>query len=379
MLEVLSDENRRPFEKIILHMNKFNFIPNDTIYELILNICDKYNYPSLLKNYTDDIVLSKNFILSGRNFTKYIHILSMFKETEEYVINLVESSYSDFKLPIKSEFYEYLIFKSILQGEYKKVHSYLDSLNKRYLSDYPNEKARNIETYNGNLYLINSLIEIIVDIKQNYESPNNDYQGISLNDSEINKITIDLIQSCKVSNKSWYLDEKLIKFIYNFYSKINFNIEELKNLLDDLSKNPKIESSFGKELISGMFKNIFEKFLFFMKKNNELDVRKSLNMLTNLLRFNSSKLTPENKEAMYKEENIRKIISFLRENLSNENKEALKQFIKDSLEMKKTDYSFIDTELIRRLAYLVYDDSKLISNIFEESSHRFVNKRNLEN
>ena len=360
-------------------MNNNNFIPNDTLYELILNICDKYHYPSLLKNFTDDIVLNKNFILSGKNFTKYIHILSMFKETEEYVINLVESSYTDFKLPIKSEFYEYLIFKSILQVEYKKIHSYIDSLKKRYLSDYPNEKARNLEIYQGSLYLISSLVEIIDDVKQYDKSIQNIYQGVSLNESEITKIITDLINSCKQSNISWYLDQKFIKLIYVFYSKINFNLEELKDLLDNISKNPKLESSFVKELINGMFKNIFEKFLSLIKINKELEVRKSLNILTNQLRFNASKLTPENREVMYKEENIRKIINFIRENPSNDNKEFLKQFIKDSLEIKKMGHTIsMDTDIMRRLAYIVYEDGKLISNIFEETNPRFVN-RNIEN
>jgi len=360
-------------------MNKYNFIPNDTLYEMILNICDKYNYPSLVKNYTDDIVLNKNFILSGKNFTKYIHILSMFKETEEYVINLVESSFTDFKLPIKSEFYEYLIFRGILQGEYKKINSYLDSLKKRYLSDYPNEKARNTEIYAGNIYIINSLIEIFNDIKQNNESNKNDFEGLSLNETEINKIMSDLIESCKDSNKFCNLDQKFVRSIFIFYSKINFNLEELSNLLDDITKNPKIDSSFSKELIDGMFKNIFENFLTFIKKNKEYEVRKSLNLLTNLLKFNSSKLTAENKDVIYKEENLRKIMSFIRENSSNENKEFLKQFIEDSLEIKKMEYvSSIDTDILRRLAYLVYEDGKQVSNIFEANFPRFSKNRNIE-
>ena len=376
-MELLNKENRRAFEKIINQMNKYDFSPNDTIYELILNICDKYHYPYLLKNYTDDIVLNKNFILSGKNFTKYIHILSMFKETEEYVINLVESSYTDFKLPIKSEYYEYLIFKSILQGEYKKINSHIESLFKRYLSDFPTEKIKNSETYSGNIYLINSLEDIIEDFKQNEEYRSNLHQGVSLNEAEINKIINELIQSCKEVNKTWYQDEKFIKLIYIFYSKINFNHEELRNLLDEIVNNPKIDSTFIKEIVNGMYKNTFDKFLLLIKQNKEMEVRKSIYLLTNILKNNSSKLISENKDICFKVENIRKIINFIRDNPTIENKEAFKNFIKDSLEIKKlSNINFIDIDEIRRLAYIVYEDRRQVSNLFEENNPRFVNNRN---
>lgn len=351
-------------------MNTFNFTPNDTIYELILNICDKYNYPSFLKNYTDDIVLNKNFILSGKNFTKYIHVLSMFKETEEYIINLVESSYTDFKLPIKSEFYEYLIFKGILEGEYKKIHSYVDSLKKRYITDYPNEKLRNSEIYSGNLYLINSLIEIIQDHKMIDYSKYNNYHSISLNEKEINKIITDLIQSCKEANKLWYLDEKFLRSQYVFYSNINFNQDDLQNLLDNISKNHKFDLGLTKEITNGVFRNISDYLFSCFKQNKEIDIRKSINILINLLKSKESYLTTENKELIYKEENLRKIIQFFKENPSNENKDILKQFIKDSLEFKKLGNYAVDNENIRRLAYLVYEDGKQVSSLLSESYPR---------
>ena len=113
-------------------MNKFDFVPNDNIYELILNICDKFNYASLLKNITDDYVINKNFVLSKNNYTWYIKILSNYRETEEYVINLIEASLSDLKIPINAEFYEMLILRWILENKIENIKESLENLSKRY-------------------------------------------------------------------------------------------------------------------------------------------------------------------------------------------------------------------------------------------------------
>lgn len=375
-MEVLNKENRRAFEKIISHMNKYNFIPNDNLFELILNICDKYYYPSLLKNFTDELVLNKNFILSGKNFTKYIHVLSLFKETEEYIVNLVESSYSDFKLPVKSEFYEYLILNSILNGEYKKIHLYIESLNKRYLTDYPNERIRNSEIFAGNMNLINSLVEIYNDFKQNEDYRLNYNESLNLNENELNKIFNSLIQSCKGANKSWFSDERFLKLLYSINSKINFNLEEVKSLTDNLFKNIKIESKVNDEIINGILINTIDHLISFIKKNKEEEVRKILYFITNLLKNNSSKFTPQNKDLLYREENIKKLIDFIRENPTMDNKEALKNFVKDSFEIKRLgNIDLKELDLIRKLAYLVFEDGRQISDIFMENKERLSNRR----
>jgi len=214
-------------------MDRYNFIPSDTIYEMILNISDKYNYPSLLKNITDNLVINKNFILSANCFTKYIHILSMFKETEEYVMNLIDSSFSDFKLPIKAEFYDYLIFRSILESEIQKIKTFIDTLNKRYAIDYTNEKTKKSENHKGNLFLIESIINAIKDLNSTNKDSKYNYESININFEELYKVVNDLIKSSKEENNSWMFDEKFLKITCNYYSSLCFNPDELKILLDE--------------------------------------------------------------------------------------------------------------------------------------------------
>jgi len=350
-------------------MNRYNFMPNDIIYELILNICDKYNYPSLLKNITDDLVIKRNFILSGKNFIKYIQILSMFSETYDYVINLIDSSFTDFKLQIKSEFYEYLIFRSILDKEYEKIKTYLETLNKRYISDYTNEKIRNNEIYRGNVHLINSFIDILNDYNEtkssNIKNKLNSNED-SLKKEEINNFINELIKSSKECNNNWISDHIFIKLIYKFYTEFSFNLDEIKNIIDDFSKSTKTDLIL-KDLINDGYKNISFKLLEFLKDNEEILVRKSFNIITNLLKIHSSKILAENKEFLLSDENNRRILNFLRNNTSIEVREAVKNYISAILEAKKFGtFNYLNFDSLRKLALNVYGDTKQISNLFED-------------
>lgn len=344
-------------------------MPNDIIYELILNICDKYNYPSLLKNITDDLVIKRNFILSGKNFIKYIQILSMFSETYDYVINLIDSSFTDFKLQIKSEFYEYLIFRSILDKEYEKIKTYLETLNKRYISDYTNEKIRNNEIYRGNVHLINSFIDILNDYNEtkssNIKNKLNSNED-SLKKEEINNFINELIKSSKECNNNWISDHIFIKLIYKFYTEFSFNLDEIKNIIDDFSKSTKTDLIL-KDLINDGYKNISFKLLEFLKDNEEILVRKSFNIITNLLKIHSSKILAENKEFLLSDENNRRILNFLRNNTSIEVREAVKNYISAILEAKKFGtFNYLNFDSLRKLALNVYGDTKQISNLFED-------------
>jgi len=347
-------------------MEKYNFIPNDIIYEMILNICDKYNYPSLLKNITDSLVIEKNFILSASNFTKYIQILSMFKETEEYVINLIESSFLDFKLPIKAEYYEYLIFRCILDQDFQKINSYIEALYKRYVNDYTNEKIRKAENFKGNLFLIESIINILKDLKisNNLEEISNTKIN---NNEEINIIVNNIIKNSQEVNNSWMLDDKFVKVICSYYSNLCFNSDELKIIIEEVSKNGKFNSVVLREIINDVFRNLTDKLLEVLKDNKEIIVRKYLGLMANLIKFHSAKISFEYKENIAKEEYLRKIFNFVKNNPNNENKEAIKYLIKEIFEaMKNGTFIKFEIDFMRRLAFSVFEDNKQVVSLFEE-------------
>jgi len=339
---------------------------------MILNISDKYNYPSLLKNITDNLVINKNFILSANCFTKYIHILSMFKETEEYVMNLIDSSFSDFKLPIKAEFYDYLIFRSILESEIQKIKTFIDTLNKRYAIDYTNEKTKKSENHKGNLFLIESIINAIKDLNSTNKDSKYNYESININFEELYKVVNDLIKSSKEENNSWMFDEKFIKITCNYYSSLCFNPDELKILLDEISKNTKINIVVLKDIVNDIFKTIQSKIFDYLKENKDALVRKCLYLLSNLIKYHSSKLSVESKEEITKEENLRKIFNFIKNNSTTENKESIKVFITVIVELKKDDtLNSVEMDMMRRLANSVFEDRKDVASLFGE----FYSKR----
>ena len=370
----MKNENRRAFEKILYHMNKFEFVPNDVIYELILRICDEYNYASLLKNITDDFVINKNFILNTKNFTKYLQILSVFKETEEYIMNLIDSSFSDFKIPIRAELFEYLILTAILQNNFKKVTNYIELLKKRYKTDYPNEKSRNAEIYRGNIVLINNFYEIIE--SKNYykeigltksESDKNFEEKLTVFKTDILEICNELISECKNININWLTDEKFIKIQNYFYLDYGFDFNSIEKLMEEFGKTGFNRKNYLNVTSGELFRKIIGNYIYTKELKDEHAFKNLLDVLNKIINNSDVLINVEDKINLFKTDSIRNLTIFLRNNNNDENRNNIKNLIKKTLDKDLITYlNSNDYEALRKFLVLAFEDYKQVNKFFDD-------------
>jgi hypothetical protein len=341
-------------------MNKFDFVPNDNIFELILNICDKYNYPSLLKNITDDYVINKNMILSKNNYTWFIKILSNYKETEEYITNLIESSFTDFKIPISAEFYEMLFLRWILEDKLDNIKEAYENLNKRYILDFPDEEIRKQEIYKGNICLINNFVEF-------FDSKNY-HKTLGLPTDEIDEEFEMKIESCKVEinpmintmlknnieiNPNYINDQNFLKICISFYVEKMENLEEFVSFTADVN-NSELNNMNKLNFNNDLFKKVITNFKLISFEESE-------SIFINYLRFfdfifkSKYPIRKDIKSELFKSFSVKKIILFLKENNTVSYNDLINEIIKNGVNNEVV--SFIndsDFDNLRKLLRVVF-------------------------
>jgi hypothetical protein len=132
-------------------MKKYDYIPNNNILLEFIRICDEGHHPVYLKAVIDEWVLNKSVRLSQDNFTKYIQIISNFKETEEYVQNILMNS-SSLGYLTRVDYYEYIIFNQLLNGDIDALNDTMKQIFERIVSDYKNEASQYI--FQANIQLL---------------------------------------------------------------------------------------------------------------------------------------------------------------------------------------------------------------------------------
>lgn len=354
-------------------MNKFDFLPNEIIYEIILNICDKYNYPSLLKNITDDYVINKNMILSQKNYTWYVKILSNFKETEEYVLNLIDSSFSDLKIPISAEFYEMLILRWIIEEKIEVIIESVENLDKRYIIDFPDESIRNKQIYEGNIFLIENFIEIFN--SKNYhqklglksEEIDEEFDvKIESSKIELNPLIYKMLKKCIEINPDYINDEKFLKICISFYSEKIETPEELIIFVNDVNnsqKNAQSKMNFNTDVLKKVLNNFK-----FIGKGEEDE-----NIFVNYLRvfdflFNSNLgFKKEIKLELFGSVFTKKILEFLKENISISYKDLVERILRGGINseiltlLKESDF-----EILRKLIFVSFRSEMKVNKFLND-------------
>jgi hypothetical protein len=125
----------------------------------IIAICDIYHYPAYLKYTIDSFVINKKLRLSYDNFTYYIQVLSNFKETRDYVYNLINTSF-DLDYPVRAEFYEFLCYNNLLEGQFDQFEKNIEMLRERYSKDYKEDIRSKIQ-FNGNTLMLKNFNDFI--------------------------------------------------------------------------------------------------------------------------------------------------------------------------------------------------------------------------
>jgi len=370
--KVYQNENRRILEKILYHMNRYDFIPNDNIYELILNICDKYNYPSLLKNITDDYVINKNMVLSKNNYTWYIKILSNFKETEEYVMNLIEASFTDLKIPIRAEFYEMLFLRWILEDKLDNIKEAYEELNKRYITDFPDEEIRNQEIYKGNICLIKNFVEI-------FDSKNY-HKTLGLPTDELDEEFEMKVESCKVElnpmintmlktnieiNPNYINDNKFLEICISFYAEKMENPEELISFVVDIN-NSELNNQNKLYFNNDLIKKVVNNFKF-------IDVEENETSFINYLKFfefiykSKFLIRGDIKADLFRSYSVKKIILFLKEYTSGSYTKLIEEIIKSGINSEiLSSINASDFDNLRKLLKIVFKSDMRVNSFFND-------------
>jgi hypothetical protein len=203
-------------------MLKHNYTPNDHLLYEFLNICDRYHHPAYLKTVIDHFVLNKQVRLNGENFAYYIQILSNFKETKDYIKNLISASF-DFGFPIRAEFYEFLIYNNLVEGNFKEFEANINELKERYKTDYKDEESRSRAQFEGNLLLIRNFNEFYSNLNykqklglKNDEHDERAFQIFKDNSEGVYQIIQLLIEENKM-NKNWLENVEFVREIITFY------------------------------------------------------------------------------------------------------------------------------------------------------------------
>jgi hypothetical protein len=213
-------------------MLKHNYIPNDDLLHGFLTVCDIYHNPAYLKTVIDHFVLNKQVRLNSETFTYYIQILSNFKETKEYIKNLISTSF-DFGFPVKAEFYEFLIYNNLVEGNFKEFEANINELKERYKTDYKDNESRSKAQFEGNLLLIRNFNEFYSNLnyKQKFGLKNDEhderaFQIFKDNSEGVYQIFNYLLRKIKLTKIGLKMSNLLGKLLFSM--KIRKTIKNLQ-------------------------------------------------------------------------------------------------------------------------------------------------------
>jgi len=178
-----------------------------------------------------------NIKLSAENYCLYVRMISNFEDFKKYYSNLIDNSYLDFQIPIKADFYEYLVYQDLLKSNFGAIKDYVAKLKTRYTADYEDEPERLEENYRGNLLILRTVVEyfdenlhVLEEIRQT-DQRNEESNSSS---SSINELLItinELIEGMKLINEKWIDDFNLGKNAMKFYLHVNKDFIKYTNLL----------------------------------------------------------------------------------------------------------------------------------------------------
>jgi hypothetical protein len=241
-------------------MFKHNYLPNDLIIKEILAICDIYHYPAYLKYTIDNFVINKKIRLSSDNFTYYIQILSNFKETTDYVHNLINTS-SDLGYQIKAEFFEYIVYNNLVEGEFDKVEKNINNLRERYQKDYQN--ASEIQFY-GNTLMLSNFNEFIknLDYKEQLGLENDEHDNLIKNrfweqTEKLYSVFEKLVEENK-ANKKWIESKVFIQELITLYEMKPNGFDQLCHIYKSLLESNKKMTLLTKDNFSNYMRKLIK-------------------------------------------------------------------------------------------------------------------------
>jgi hypothetical protein len=267
------------------------------------------------------------------------------------VEQLIDSSFIDFKIPIKAEFFEFKIYNSLLNFDFDNIEKLLTKLNERYMTDYQNDRVRNSQIYRGNKVLIDTFIDFID--SKNYKKEHNikeDGNDVIFKEKleafgdQLYIIINRLVSQNMSLNNQWMDDkifsDKIMNYYFNYSKNYNDYLRAFKNILEDSldritfnaiykEKLLKILTSNPRNLDANFFFNIFEA----CWKANMFDINNSYNDKFLLVRYeclpNIYRLFKNNPEKLYLLRSIyEKILDIpFYESLYKKDKEVLNLFI----------------------------------------------------
>jgi hypothetical protein len=320
-----SIKNRENLEKIIYHMEKYYYAPNNDNIKTIMQICDKNFYPKYLKNLIDNYVLNKGIHLSEENFTLFIQIITNFEEYSQYYQNLINSSFTDFRIPVKAEFFEYLIYKYLTKLELQKMKTVLRNLNHRYITEYKDDGERMEQIYSGNNLILFTILQFIENSKA-ISSKKGDqdktdmvsYSDIRSESKSFIEIINNLIAQNKSFNKDWITDNDFSFLLVRLYHHFSYNFKEYFVILDDLLANNELEALLDPKIL---LREILDILKYEDKKLNKEEHILAINFLDRFLekyvRSGVIQLSFDDKFDFIREENLYKFLRFYR-NLKEE-------------------------------------------------------------
>jgi len=315
-----SIKNRENLEKIIYHMEKYYYAPNNDNIKTIMQICDKNFYPKYLKNLIDNYVLNKGIHLSEENFTLFIQIITNFEEFSQYYQNLINSSYTDFRIPVKAEFFEYLIYRYLTKLDLQKIKTVLRNLNHRYITEYKDEGERMEQIFSGNNLILYTILQFLENAKA-VSSKRGDqektdmvsYSDIRSESKSFIEIINNLIAQNKSFNKDWIADNEFSFLLVRLYHHFSYNFKEYFVILDNLLANNELKAILDPKIL---FREILDILKYEDKKLNKEEHILAINFLDRFIekhiRSGVVQLSFEDKFDFLREENLYKFLRFYR-------------------------------------------------------------------
>lgn len=371
-------KNRENLEKIIYHMEKNYYLPNNDNIKTILQICDKNFYPKYLKNLIDNYVINKNILLNEENFTYYIQIITNFEDFSQYYQNLINSSYTDFKIPVKAEFYEYLIYKYMTKFEMEKVKGVLKILNQRYITEYQDDEERLETIYTGNNLILYTIIQFVENAKLRHtQKGTHSHDGhetnlineIQNNSKNFEEIINNIIAQNKSFNKDWMQDKEFTFLLMKVYNEFSINLKEYFSIIDNLISKNEVESVFDPKKL---FKDLQDLFKFNGGKlkpdEHKLAIDVFERFLENYVRSGAIELSYEERFDIVRLENLYRFVRFYRNSKDGEEEKYtnMQLFVK-----------FLDT-VLDQMTYLRMHKNdkvnleKVLMKVFNNNKNRVV-------